>query len=274
MSQSIYDANGFALAPTRKLYASSNRNDRSMPWTPDFAKDLEDLFTQSDWRSTLSQSRMVWTHFGVARGAIFQRANETVGRGWEPEFKGEDADFGKAAKEWLKSWYEVCDVKGNLYDFKTSLRLDSIALDRDGDVFVLLTESKSGYPQIQHIPAHRIGSRGYTKKVEDGDYKGLKICNGVVENKAGSPVAYCVLGDTKLEDQYVSVQNMVHIADTEWHNQSRGIPSLAHATTELRKSKTSEEFEMMAQMMLSAHAIIEYNEHGGADLDRLITEEW
>lgn len=264
----IVDANGNPTSSgARKLVAATDRYDRGLPWTPDFARDLDVLFTQTDHRATISQSRLVFSNFGVPRGAIFQKADGVVGRAWEPEFKGKDKDFGDAAKEFLRSWFNTCDVKGNLYDFKTNLWLDSAAIDRDGDVFVILTETKQGYPQIQHIPAHRVGSRNYGAKVDGGKYDGLKIKNGVVENKAGAPVAYCVLGDKKDEDQYIDAQDIVHIADPCWHNQSRGIPSLSHAITELRKSKTSEEFELMAQMMLSAHALIEYNETGGIDLD-------
>jgi len=264
----ILDSNGNPTTTgPRKLVAATDRSDRGNPWIPDFSRDLDDLFSQNDWRSTVSQSRLIFSNFGVPRGAIFQKADGVVGRAWEPEFKGKDTDFGNQAKEFLKSWFSVCDVKGNLYDFKTNLWLDSAAVDRDGDVFVLLTQTKTGYPQIQHIPAHRVGTRNGVDRVESGTYRGLKIRNGVVENKAGAPAAYCLLGADESEDQYIDARDIVHIADPSWHGQSRGIPSLTHAITELRKSKTSEEFELMAQMMLSAHALVEYNETGGVDLD-------
>jgi len=266
----ILDSNGQPAEYQRKLISSSDRYSRSTPWTPDFAQDLDQLFTQNDWRSTVSQSRVIFSNFGVPRGAIFQKADGVVGRAWQPEFKGTDQDFGDAAKEWLKSWFSVCDVKGNLFDFHTNLWLDSAAIDRDGDVFVLLTETKTGYPQIQHIPAHRVGSR--PKSVRDdillvGKYRGLRIHNGVIENRAGAPVAYCVLGNIAEEDRYIDAQDIVHIADPQWHNQSRGIPSLSHAILELRKAQTSKEWELVAQMMVSSHALIEYSETGGVDLD-------
>ena len=267
---SILDASGYPITTQYKLVNSSNRYERGIPWTPDFAQDLDTLFTQDDFRSTMSQSRLVFSNFGIPRGAIFQKADGVVGRAWEPEFKGQDREFGEAAKEWLKSWYNICDVKGNLYDFKTNIWLDSAAIDRDGDVFVLLTESRSGYPQVQHIPAHRVGSRAESVKegiLIHGRYRGKRIKNGVIENKAGAPAAYCVLGGDQASDEYIDAQQMVHIADPSWHNQSRGIPSLSHAILELRKAKTSEEWELMAQMMVSSHALIEYSDTGGLDLD-------
>jgi capsid protein len=217
----------------------------------------------------MSQSRLVFSNFGIPRGAIFQKADGVVGRAWEPEFKGADREFGEAAKEWLRSWYNICDVKGNLYDFKTSIWLDSAAIDRDGDIFVLLTESPSGYPQVQHIPAHRVGTRPESAKdgiLIHGRYRGRRITNGVIQNRVGAPAAYCILGTDQAGDEYVDAQQMVHIADPSFHNQSRGIPSLSHAILELRKAKTSEEWELMAQMMVSSHALIEYSETG-LDLD-------
>lgn len=266
----ILDSNGRPAEYQRKLVSASDRYSRGTPWTPDFTRDLDDLFTQNDWRATVSQSRVIFSNFGVPRGAIFQKADGVVGRAWQPEFKGEDQAFGEAAKEWLRSWFGVCDVKGNLFDFHTNLWLNSAAIDRDGDIFVLFTETQSGYPQIQHIPAHRVGTRPSSAKdnvLLVSRYRGLRICNGVIENRAGAPVAYCVLGDTADGDRYIPAQDMVHIADPSWHGQSRGIPALAHAITELRKAQQSKEWELMAQMMVSSHALIEYSETGGIDLD-------
>ena len=266
----ILDSNGYPIQTVTKLVNASNRYDRGLPWTPDFAQDLDRLFTQNDFRSTMSQSRLVFSNFGIPRGAIFQKADGVVGRAWEPEFKGTDQAFGEAAKEWLRSWYGVCDVKGGLYDFKTNIWLDSAAVDRDGDVFIILTQTDTGYPQLQHIPAHRVGTRHESAKsgvLIHGRYTGNRIKNGVIENRNGSPVAYCVLGDDQDSDQYIDSQDIVHIADPSWHNQSRGIPSLSHAILELRKAKTSEEWELMAQMMVSSHALIEYSDTGGVDYD-------
>lgn len=266
----ILDSNGRPTEHQRKLVSSSDRYTRGAQWMPDFSRDLDELFTQSDHRATMSQSRVIFSNFGVPRGAIMQKADGVVGRAWNPEFKGTDDAFGDAAKEWLESWFSVCSVQGALFDFRKLLHLDSIAIDRDGDVFVLLTETKTGYPQIQHIPAHRVGTRQSSAKDDIllvGPYRGNRICNGVIENRNGSPVAYCVLGDEAKDDRYIDAQDMVHIADPQWHGQSRGIPALSHAIMELRKAKTSQEWELMAQMMVSSHALIEYSDTGGIDLD-------
>lgn len=140
----------------RKLVKSSYSRSQSLPWIPNFARDLNELFTEGDQRSTISQARLIFSNFGVPRGAIFQRADGVVGRAWEPEFLGADTEFGEAAMEWLRGWYGICDMRGESFDFKQSMWLNSVALDRDGDVFVQLVKTRSGYPKIQHIAAHRI----------------------------------------------------------------------------------------------------------------------
>ena len=234
---------------------------------PNFAKDIDEMVSDVDWKTTVSGSRSVCANNGVIRSAINQKADAVVGRAWEPEFKGEDDAFGAAAKDWLRAWYLVCDVRGNVYDFKTNINLDSKATDRDGGVFILLTETKAGYPQIQHIPAHQVGTRHNCDTVQAGEYKGLAIRNGVIFSKVGAPVAYLVLGKTEADDQYIDARNMVDISDPEFHDQSRGIPATSHGINEIRQAMQSKEFELMAQMMLSSYALVEYNETGGVDLD-------
>ena len=270
----IYNQYGNQVTSNR-LVQSSVRSSRSIPWVPNFARDLDALFTPLDFRTTLSASRSVYANNGAIKGAIVQKADASVGRAWEPEFKGEDQEWAKLAKDWLRSWYAVCDVRGSLYDFKQDLWLDSTAVDVDGGVFVLLTETKTGYPQIQHIPAHRIGSRNHKPIIEEGKYKGLKLRNGVVESKAGAPVAYLLLADNPNDDEFIDAQNLIPIADPEWHDQARGMPALSHGINEIRKAAKSKDYEQMAQMMMSQYGLIEYNENGGADLDAansLVTE--
>jgi capsid protein len=241
---------------------------------------MDVMFTPMDFRTTLSASRSVVANNGAIKGAIIQKADASVGRAWEPEFQGEDQEWAKLAKDWLRSWYATCDVRGSLYDFKQDLWLDSYAIDGDGGVFVLLTQTAAGYPQIQHIPAHRIGSRGSSWRgvqiVQEGKYKGLTMRNGVIESGAGAPVAYNFLADNPADDQQIDAQNIIPIADPEWHNQSRGIPSLSHGINEIRKADKSKNAELMAMMMMGSYAILETNETGMVDTDApnsLVTED-
>ena len=266
---SVLDQYGNATSSQYHLYGSSNRFDKGLQWTPDFNRDLEDLFNANDWRSTLTQSRLICANFGVPRAAIIQKADWAVGKAWDPQFLGADKDWAdEHAKPFLEDWYKICDVRGDVYDFKSNLWLDSFAIDRDGDFFVLLTQTRSGYPQTQRIPAHRVGSRSDDMDgVKKGRFKGFKINKGIIKNKIGRPVACKILADEAKDDKIIPFSDIIHVLDPEYHDQDRGIPAFTASIKELRQAKTSEEWELMAQMMLSSHALIEYNEQGGPDLD-------
>ena len=85
----IFNASGQAVT-SHKLVNSSIRHSRSTPFVPNFARDLDALFTPMDWRTTLSASRSVVANNGAIKGALIQKADASVGRAWEPEFKGKD----------------------------------------------------------------------------------------------------------------------------------------------------------------------------------------
>ena len=265
---SVLDSYGNPVESSRKMIQASDRYSQGLQYTPDMCRDLDDLFTASDWRSTLTQSRLVFGNFAVPRAASIQKADWTVGHAWDPEFTGEDVAWANEyALPYLSDWYKLGDVRGVNFDFTTNLWLDSLAIDRDGDYFTLFTEDKNGYPMTQRISAHRVGSRGYDQIVSKGPYRGKKIVNGCVKDQYGKTIAFQVLGSDESMDEFVDAANMHQGLDPEWHDQSRGIPAFFAAIPELRKAKTSEEWELMAQLVASSHALIEYNDDGTPDFD-------
>ena len=72
---SIYDGNGNAVQSNRKLIHSSNRYDRGLPYMPDFARDIDTMFNDWDWRTVMSGSRSVCANNGVVKAAINQKAD-------------------------------------------------------------------------------------------------------------------------------------------------------------------------------------------------------
>jgi len=265
---SVLDSYGNPTTSSRKMIASSDKYSQGLQYIPDMCRDLDDLFTASDWRSTLTQSRLIFGNFAVPRAASIQKADWAVGRAWEPEFNGEDMAWANEyALPFLADWYKLGDVRGCNFDFTTNLWLDSLATDRDGDYFILLTENELGYPMTQRIPAHRVGSRGFGQMVTRGKYAGKRIVNGCVKDSYGKTIAFLVLGESEAQDEFVDAANIHQGLDPEWHDQSRGIPAFHAAIPELRKAKTSEEWELMAQLVASSHALIEYNDDGTPDFD-------
>lgn len=265
----------YSIPAPRNFANAAARNDRGMPNQHLFKDDFEKLIPDLDRQFIVSGSRRLFQNFGPWSTPMVQKADNVIGRAWSPKFLGEDKEWGKEAVDWLANqWYGNCDVRGRAWDFKTLLWLDSVAVDRDGDFLIYLTEAASGYPLTQRISCNRIGQRmsgvsrgqsGYSI-VEDGDFKGLRISHGVIRDKFDRAIAYRILGDLPTEDKDILADRCIHVFDPLWHDQVRGIPSGAAAIKAIYGSLTATEREQMNQLVRSSFALVEYNETGGPDL--------
>jgi len=270
---SILDQYGNPVSSASRNFANAaDRNDRATPQRPLFKDDHHKLIPDLDRQFIVSGSRNLFQNYGPWSTPMVQKADNAVGRAWNPKFLGEDTEWGKIAVDWLANqWYGNCDVRGRAWDFKTLLWLDSVAIDRDGDFLIYLTEAESGsgYPLTQRIPVNRIGQRGYSSNgiVDSGPYKGFKISHGVIRNKFDRAIAFRVLGDKAEEDQDISADKLIHVFDPLWHDQVRGIPSGSAAIKLIYGSLTATEREQMNQIIRSSYALVEYNETGGPDLE-------
>jgi len=269
---SILDHHGNPISSASRHFANAaDRYDRSTPPQPLFKDDIDKLIPDMDRQFLVSGSRKLFQNFGPVTGALIQKADNAIGRAWAPKFTGEDKDWGMEAAAWLSdNWYGNCDVRGRAWDFKTLLWLDSVAIDRDGDFLIYLTEAESGYPLTQRISVNRIGQRtAYSRDtvIPDGPYKGAKMSHGVVLNKFKRAIAYHVLGDTVEEDRFIPADRCIHVFDPLWHDQVRGIPSFSGAIKLIYGSLTATEREQMNQLVRSSFALIEYNDTGGPDVD-------
>lgn len=262
---------------TSRKFAAAAVNDReARPWEAVRLADIDKLIPRNDHRTLVYVSRRLYQNMGPVRGAIDQRAMYSVGRAWRPKFLGKATEWGKLAREWLERfWFPTCDVRGPNHDWQTGLYLDSVHIDRDGDIGCAYVKSEDGWPQLQRIPAHRIGQRmedtedalDGTGRLKTGPYKGLRISNGVVLNDLDRPVAYKVLGDDPdgKQDRYISSRDMDFSYDPQWHDQNRGLPVFVHALNDWRDMLQSLDWERQAQLIMSAIGLIEYNEDGMAD---------
>lgn len=246
---------------------AANRGDRSQPLEPLFTDDFDKLIPDWDRKALLSGSRKMFQNFPPAEGAITQKADNVVMRAWDSTFKGDDKEWGKIAADWLNNqWYGMCDVHGK--DFKTLLWLDCVAIDRDGDFLIVFEPTESGWPMTRRIPAHRIGQRMMSGgEVKEGRFKGAKMRHGVIYSKRHTAIGYNILGDTPYEDTQIGAEDCIFVSDPNWHDQSRGLPSLSGALKFVRSSLLSHEWEQMAQLMVSSIGLVEYNDTGGPDPD-------
>ena len=252
-----------------KFAKGAQRNTTARPWEPVQMRDIGTLIPSWDRKTLVSASRRLYTNEGVLIGAIQQKAMYSVGRSWQAQSQSKDTEWQKLAEEKINDeWYGVCDVKGGMHDFKTSLYQISCAIDRDGEAFILLTKTDDDYPRIQHIPSHRISTPQDFRdgKLTTGAYRGLTLTDGVIYSK-GSPVAFCYVDEDQKLIQYLSARDCIHLYDPSFQEQGRGLPAATHALNDLRDALQSHDWERHAQLMLSSIGLIEYNDTGLPDPD-------
>ena len=252
------------------LVDATNWKDRyRRPFEPQTTNTIAQEVNQYDWYQLLSDSRKLYCNLGPVTGAIDDKATYSVGRAWNAKFCGEDKEWGAKAERWLnEEWYPMADARGTMFDFKTDLFLQSVSVDRDGEIYIYLTESPEGWPQIQLLPAHMIGDSDNSEPyVSSGPYKGMRLIQGVVSNDVGRAVAYHVLGPTKEQDSFISARDLIQVFDPRWADQVRGFPVFMHALLDLKDLRQIQGYEKIAAELMSSIGILEWNETGAPDLD-------
>jgi hypothetical protein len=254
-----------SYAQNTLIQAASSKNDRQTIPAQDY--DFHRTISTSGRRNLASLGLWMFWNIPELQGAVLEQADLALSS-FAPQFYGEDQDWGYQEEQWLESWHNIFDVAGPPYDgrfFRQSLTLLPIVV---GDMGILLTQGESGYPMIQLIPSHRIGSRSQTESVVKGGlYDGARIIDGVIVNDYYRPIAYRVFmsDDSNGEYRDISTRDMVLHFYPVFPGQLRGLSLLASSAFDWQDKRESKRFEMMAQKACAANALIEHNESGEAD---------
>ena len=127
----------------------------------------------------------------------------------------------------FKTYFRNCEVSG----FGMQKVLQHIIADLllAGEVFILLTKSGA----IQLIPSERVASSYDSNKIKENEH------NGIVSSRTGRATSYriCRVKDgvvDQSEGDYISANNIIHIANNLRIGQQRGTPMLASATQTLQ----------------------------------------
>lgn len=255
---------------------AANRSNRRGPQYAVRNDDIQRLITATDRKTLASLSARLYANVGVIAACIDQKADFSVGEAWLPSYIGAtDKEKGKPVAKFLHDvWYPQCDVRGGVFDWWKVLELCSIAIDRDGDVFLMMIKEKrrdgSFFPHVQIIPGHRVGndymSAGSTI-LTDGQYKGLRMVDGIVYLKNGRPAAYNVnFGtDGNKEWRLVPASDIIHLFDPKFSEAGRGLPAFTHALEDMKMSLASTEDERVRQQIISRLHLTVFNETGGPD---------
>lgn len=257
---------------------SSHRSDgmRLRITTPAEYGGTKTAITKWDWERTLSDSRKLFARVGEIAGAYRQKADYVIGDSWQPQFQGENQDWGRIAEAAIENWFLVADIRGEPFDFITSLKVDSVHLDRDGDHGMHCCY-KNGEPRVKFYGSHQIGFRqnagqdinGYGKVPKTDQFArfaGLDTYNGSIYDSHGTIVGYGILGRSAQDDRVLGVEECQVLFDPDWSDQGRGIPAVARAS--MLSTLNYEDILFFIQRQVkqdSAQGLLHYNDEGGAE---------
>lgn len=229
--------------------------------------DMLDLMSRHKTRMLRSDDRYIYSSNSTVNGAVKQKAGKVYGESWRFQSNSEDADFVKAVEADMANIDGMLDIRGPQFSWRRNVKIESKSLDVDGDCFVLLTESKDGFPQLQFLEAHRIGQTNYDNqdRVQEGPYKNAKIKNGIIYNEFAREIAYRVLSDDGETWRDISARDMVHVTDPDWFSQGRGIPSIASGMLDWYDLAEVRDYEKIGQKVNAALTLKETNETGKTD---------
>ena len=239
----------------------------------DMNADLLELMSRHKSLLLRSDARYIYTSNSTVSGAVKQKAGKVYGESWRFQSHSADEEFVKAVEADMESIDGMIDIRGPQYSFRRNVKIESKALDVDGDFFILLTENKAGFPRLQYLEAHRIGCLPSDNEthVESGPYRGLRIVNGVIYNEFAAEVAYRVITEDGESYRDVSARDMIHVTDPDWFSQGRGIPAIASGMLDWYDLAEVRDYEKIGQKVNAALTLKETNESGKADIgNRLI----
>ena len=258
-----------------KLAHAAERSHRRGPQYANRLDDIERLIPSSDRRTLASLSSRLYTNVGVLKACVDQKADYSVGEAWLPSYVGRtDIDDGKAIAKFIQDVFlPQCDVRGGVFDWHKLLELTSIAIDRDGDVFLMMIRGSDNFPRVQIIPGHRCYTPGGEGIVKDGPFKGYTIRDGVIYYRGGRPAGYRINCGTSANPDFqdLPASDIIHLFDPTYSEAGRGLPAFTHALEDIKTCLASTEDERVRQMIISRLHLTVFNDTGAPDLDDPMT---
>jgi len=187
-------------------------------------QDLRTELNSSVRKELVRLSRWLEKNNGLFLQLITVTANYVVADGIHPQANGGDFDWQTLVEQ---EWEQECENPEvtNRFSMLECLYMICKALDRDGEIFVLLTE-KDGKPKFQLVECHRV----YSPDVYASD---ITINDGIKYDDYGAPVSYFVHhADGKYTE--VEAKSVLHIYDALHPSASRAYPPHQHAIVNMR----------------------------------------
>lgn len=219
-----------------------------------FSRDFDDLINQYDLSKLIGQSRAIYNNNPLVKNAIDSKASYSIGNAFQYRCQSVDSIAKGILDNAIKQWSKIAEVSGkNLNDV---LWLTSTLIDVDGDCYWLLSQA-NGYPQIQLIEAHSVGSHesGKIDRGTEWEEKGV-----FYNKKTKRPTKYRVLGADEKSDKIISTRDMIRISEPSMS--VRGTPLVSAAMRIINDIDHSQELLLTQHLMATVMSIVEHNENG------------
>jgi lambda family phage portal protein len=239
-----------------RMVEAANWRPEERAWVQSQAQDSKVDISNGDRVRLLGLSRKLFYNNAIVRSAIRDKATYSVGSAIAPQANSGDPAWDDAAEAWWDNWSKSPEISER-HDMRRLQMLVSEAIDRDGEIFCILTNKRDGAPAVQVVESHRVANP---------PDKADQIIDGVSLDRFARPLAYHVVeGDTFSQRTSRSIQAdlMLHVYEPERPDQVRGYPAVAVALNNLLDRDELLRFEMQAAKIGSSIGLVVQNAQGG-----------
>jgi hypothetical protein len=185
----------------------------------------------------------------------------------------EKSERGKYIIDWIvNNYYPRCCTRGVAYDFVKCKKLQLETIYTDGDLVKVYGQDKFGFPQVQYILTNRIQSTKDNYVIQEGEYAGCMISDGVVYTPQGETVAYCISNAGNLVNNMLTqtpevifpVGKADLFADLDFFDKTRGLPKVGYSVLQAMSIQELDSYLMDKLKIESLVGLIEATPTGEA----------
>ncbi len=214
------------------------------PFIPSTSLNEDDNVSTYSRQETFRMARYMVTNYPLFEHILTKIENYGIGNGISVNASTIDQVFNNDASQYFNRWANnAFSFANNNYNFYQAQKIIERLRFIDGDVFVLLTKSESGWPQLQIITADQVRT-----DEEDGSIDGVYV------DESGRKTAFNVYsGDVK---QVVDAGNILQIMKYKRSpNQLRG---LSEFTSCLNNARDHKLISSLAKLALKQHSAVAF----------------
>ena len=241
-----------------RMIEAVNHRSEERGWVYAQAQDSKVDLSSYDRTRLMALSRKCFYNNAIVRGAVRDKAMYSVGSGIgiRPQAMSGDQAWDDAAEQWWENWARSPEISGR-HDMRSLQMLVSEAIDRDGEIFAVLTAKSDGAPAVQIVESHRIES-------PDTAAGNAGVVDGVKLDKFQRPLGYFIGEGDEYPRRHreVKADVMLHVYEPERSDQVRGYPAIGVALNSVLDRDELLRFEMMAAKAGSSIGLVIKNATG------------